>query len=247
METAATATTVAPEKKVNETLVIGASSVGTAFEWYDFFLYGTLLPYINKHFFTIASIDENTGFLLALGAFSAGFVVRPIGALIFGWIGDMVGRKSTFLVAMIIMGLSTFAVGFLPSYNQMEAMGAGLGILAPIALVGLRVLQGLAVGGQYGGALTYVAGHAKPTGRGWSTSWIQITATVGLLASLALIIVVRINMSAEQFADYGWRIPFMVSIGLLLVSIWVRLQLTESPVYEKMKAAGTRAKAPFKE
>jgi MFS family permease len=247
METAATAEPAKPEKKVNETMVIGASSVGTAFEWYDFFLYGTLLPYINRHFFTVEGIDENTGFLLALGAFSAGFVVRPLGALIFGWIGDMVGRKSTFLVAMVIMGLSTFAVGFLPSYNQMEAMGAGLGILAPIALVALRVLQGLAVGGQYGGALTYVAEHAKPTGRGWSTSWIQITATVGLLASLALIILVRINMSAEAFADYGWRIPFMVSIGLLLVSIWVRMQLTESPVYEKMKAAGTRAKAPFKE
>ena len=247
METAAPAAPAAPPKKVNETLVIGASSVGTAFEWYDFFLYGTLLPYINKHFFTVQGIDENTGFLLALGAFSAGFVVRPIGALVFGWIGDMVGRKSTFLVAMIIMGLSTFAVGFLPSYTQMEAMGAGMGIIAPITLVALRVLQGLAVGGQYGGALTYVAEHAKPTGRGWSTSWIQITATVGLLASLALIILVRVNMSAEDFADHGWRIPFMVSIGLLLVSIWVRMQLTESPVYEKMKAAGQGSKAPFKE
>ena len=248
METAAPAgAAAAPAKKVNETLVIGASSVGTAFEWYDFFLYGTLLPFINKHFFTIASIDENTGFLLALGAFSAGFVVRPIGALVFGWIGDMVGRKSTFLVAMIIMGLSTFAVGFLPDFNTMEAMGAGMGIIAPLALVGLRVLQGLAVGGQYGGALTYVAEHAPPTSRGWSTSWIQITATVGLLASLLLIIIVRSTMTTEQFADYGWRIPFMVSIGLLLVSIWVRLQLTESPVYEKMKAAGTRSKAPFKE
>ncbi len=246
METAATAG-AKPAKKVNETLVIGASSVGTAFEWYDFFLYGTLLPYINRHFFTVQGIDENTGFLLALGAFSAGFVVRPLGALVFGWIGDMVGRKSTFLVAMIIMGLSTFAVGFLPSFTQMEAMGEGMGIIAPIALVALRVLQGLAVGGQYGGALTYVAEHAKPTGRGWSTSWIQITATVGLLASLALILAVRVNMSAEDFAEYGWRIPFMVSIGLLLVSIWVRLQLTESPVYEKMKALGQGSKAPFKE
>src|SRR6185295_14460872 len=165
METAATAG-AAPVKKVNEALVIGASSVGTMFEWYDFFLYGTLLPYINKHFFTIASIDENTGFLLALGAFSAGFVVRPLGALVFGWIGDMVGRKSTFIVAMIIMGISTFAVGFLPDYNTMESWGAGLGILAPITLVGLRVLQGLAVGGQYGGALTYVAEHAETNRRG---------------------------------------------------------------------------------
>jgi MFS family permease len=247
METAATTGAAAPVKKQNEALVIGAASVGTMFEWYDFFLYGTLLPYINKHFFTIASIDENTGFILALLAFSAGFVVRPLGALVFGWIGDMVGRKSTFIVAMIIMGISTFAVGFLPDYNTMESWGAGLGILAPITLVGLRVLQGLAVGGQYGGALTYVAEHAETNRRGFSTSWIQITATVGLLASLLLIIIVRSNMAPEAFADWGWRIPFMVSIVLLLVSIWIRLQLQESPVFQKMKDAGTRSKAPFKE
>lgn len=233
------------KKPTSEIMVIGASSVGTMFEWYDFFLYGTLLPNINKHFFSYA--DETTGFLLALFAFAAGFVVRPFGALVFGWIGDMVGRKSTFLVAMIIMGASTFAVGFLPDYNTFEGWRAGLGIIAPITLVVLRVLQGLAVGGQYGGAVTYVAEHAAKDKRGAATSWIQITATVGLLSSLLLIILVRSNLSPEAFADWGWRIPFLVSIFLLVVSIWIRLQLEESPVYQKMKEESATSKAPFAE
>jgi MFS family permease len=234
----------APKKKQSEAVVIIASSVGSVFEWYDFFLYGTLLAFINKHFYT--GVDETTGYILALGTFSAGFVVRPFGALVFGWVGDMVGRKATFLVAMIIMGASTFLVGFLPGADWFqETMGAG--VIAPIILVVLRVLQGLAVGGQYGGAITYVAEHAPPGKRGLYTSWIQTTATVGLLASLALIITVRLNMAAEDFADWGWRIPFILSIVLLIGSIIIRRMLDESPVYAKMKAAGAQTKAPFKE
>ncbi len=245
METAATPVAPVGIKKQNEILVIGASGVGTMFEWYDFFLYGTLITYINKHFFS--AVDENTGFILALMAFAAGFIVRPFGGLLFGGLGDMFGRKTTFLVALIIMGASTFAVGFLPDYNTFESWGAGLGIIAPIILVLLRVLQGLAVGGQYGGAMIYVAEHSQPGARGWSTSWIQITATVGLLASLVLIIVVRNNMTPDAFTDWGWRIPFMLSIFLLLASIWIRLQLSESPVYQKMKDEAATSKKPYTE
>jgi MFS family permease len=246
METAAPAPAEAApaKKKQSEAVVIIASSVGSVFEWYDFFLYGTLLVFINKHFYT--GVDETTGYILALGTFSAGFVVRPFGALVFGWVGDMFGRKSTFLIAMIIMGASTFLVGFLPGAAWFQStMGAG--VIAPIILVVLRVLQGLAVGGQYGGAVTYVAEHAPMGKRGLYTSWIQITATVGLLASLVLIIVVRANMTTEAFADWGWRIPFILSIFLLIGSILIRRLLDESPVYAKMKAAGAQTKAPFAE
>ncbi|MBI1358861.1 MAG: MFS transporter [Alphaproteobacteria bacterium] len=245
MESAPAVDSALPEKKSNEILVIGASGVGTMFEWYDFFLYGTLITYINRHFFS--AVDENTGFILALMAFAAGFIVRPFGGLLFGGLGDMFGRKTTFLVALVIMGASTFAVGFLPDYNTFESWGAGLGVIAPIILVLLRVLQGLAVGGQYGGAMIYVAEHSKQGSRGWSTSWIQITATVGLLASLVLIIVVRNNMTPDAFADWGWRIPFMLSIFLLLASIWIRLQLSESPVYQKMKEEAATSKKPYSE
>ena len=244
METAAPAAAI-PAKKQNQAFVIGASSVGSMFEWYDFFLYGTLVPYINRHFFS--AVDENTGFILALGAFAAGFIVRPFGALVFGWIGDMVGRKSTFLVAMIIMGASTFAVGLLPDYSTFESISPGLGVIAPIILVLLRVAQGLAVGGQYGGAVTYVAEHAPMGKRGYYTSWIQITATVGLLASLVLIIAIRAGMGEAPFAEWGWRIPFLVSIFLLIGSVWIRMMLNESPVYQQMKDAGAGTKAPFKE
>ena len=224
------------KKKQSEAVVIVASSVGSVFEWYDFFLYGTLLPFINTHFYT--GVDPTTGYILALATFSAGFVVRPFGALVFGWVGDMVGRKATFLVAMIIMGASTFLVGFLPDAGWFQA-NLGAGVIAPIILVILRVMQGLAVGGQYGGAVTYVAEHAPNGKRGLYTSWIQITATVGLLASLVLIIAVRANMTPEAFADWGWRIPFVVSIILLVGSVMIRRLLDESPVYAKMKAAGT--------
>ena len=248
METAQGAPTGAAaasgKKKQSEAVVIIASSVGSVFEWYDFFLYGTLLPFINKHFYT--GVDETTGYILALATFSAGFVVRPFGALVFGWVGDMVGRKATFLVAMIIMGASTFLVGFLPNAEWFQ-QNMGAGVIAPIILVLLRVFQGLAVGGQYGGAVTYVAEHAPMGKRGLYTSWIQITATVGLLASLALIILVRTQMTEAAFADWGWRIPFIVSILLLVGSIVIRRMLDESPVYAKMKAAGQTTKAPFAE
>ena len=225
-------------KKQNEFLVIGASSVGTMFEWYDFFLYGSLATYINAHFFS--AVPESTGFILTLAAFAAGFIVRPFGALVFGRVGDIVGRKNTFLVTMIIMGASTFVVGLLPGYEQ-------IGVAAPILLVALRVLQGLAIGGEYGGAAIYVAEHAPHNRRGFYTSWIQITATIGLFASLLLIMLVRTLMPAESFNAWGWRIPFLLSIFLLGVSIWIRLQLNESPVFQKMKDEAQTSKAPWSE
>jgi MFS family permease len=227
-----------PAKKQNEVLVIGASSVGTMFEWYDFFLYGSLVTYINQHFFT--GVNETTGFILALATFAAGFLVRPFGALVFGRVGDIVGRKNTFLVTMIIMGASTFAVGLLPGSEQ-------IGILAPILLVALRVLQGLAIGGEYGGAAIYVAEHAPAHRRGYYTSFIQITATIGLFISLVLIMLVRQMMTPEEFSEWGWRIPFLVSIVLLGVSVWIRVQLGESPVFQKMKDEQKTSKKPWAE
>ncbi|KQX17905.1 MULTISPECIES: MFS transporter [unclassified Sphingomonas] len=222
----------------NEKLVIAASSLGTVFEWYDFYLYGLLATFISSQFFS--GVNETTGFILALGAFAAGFAVRPFGALVFGRIGDLVGRKNTFLVTMAIMGLSTFAVGLLPSYGQ-------IGVAAPIILVGLRLLQGLALGGEYGGAATYVAEHAPNDRRGLYTSWIQTTATLGLFAALLVVIGVRFLMGEETFAAWGWRVPFLVSMLLLAVSMWIRLQLAESPVFQKMKDEGTTSKAPLTE
>lgn len=244
METASSAPAAAPEKQ-NQALVIGASSVGTMFEWYDFFLYGSLVANINMHFYT--GVNETTGYILALATFAAGFIVRPFGALAFGRIGDIVGRKNTFLVTMIIMGIATFAVGLLPGAAFFEAMGPGLGIIAPILLVALRVLQGLAIGGEYGGAATYIAEHAPAGRRGFFTSWIQITATIGLFASLLVILGVRMTMSKEAFDEWGWRIPFLMSAGLLIVSIWIRLQLNESPVFLKMKEEAALSKAPLSE
>jgi hypothetical protein len=219
-------------------LVIGASSLGTVFEWYDFYLYGSLTAAITTHFFS--GVNETTGFILALAAFGAGFAVRPFGALVFGRIGDLFGRKNTFLITMIIMGLSTFLVGLLPSYND-------IGIIAPIALVTLRLLQGLALGGEYGGAATYVAEHAPNGKRGLFTAWIQTTATLGLFLSLIVIIITRSTLTTEQFDDWGWRIPFLVSIILLGVSIFIRLRLQESPVFQKMKDEGQASKAPLAE
>ena len=222
----------------NEKLVIAASSLGTVFEWYDFYLYGLLASYISAQFFS--GVNETTGFILALAAFAAGFAVRPFGALVFGRIGDLVGRKNTFLVTMGIMGLSTFAVGLLPSY-------ATIGVAAPFILVALRLMQGLALGGEYGGAATYVAEHAPPGKRGLYTSWIQTTATMGLFAALLVVIGLRTAIGEEAFADWGWRVPFLVSIVLLAVSMWIRLQLSESPVFQKMKDEGTTSKAPLTE
>jgi len=222
----------------NEKVVIGASSLGTVFEWYDFYLYGSLATYISAQFFS--GVNETTGFIFALAAFAAGFAVRPFGALVFGRIGDIVGRKNTFLVTMAIMGLSTFVVGLLPSYEQ-------IGFAAPVILVLMRLLQGLALGGEYGGAATYVAEHAPNNKRGLYTSWIQTTATMGLFLSLLVIMATRTVLSKEQFAEWGWRVPFLASIILLAVSIWIRLQLNESPVFQKMKSEGATSKAPLAE
>ena len=217
--------------------VIFASSLGTVFEWYDFYLYGSLAAVISKQFFS--GVNETTGFIFALLAFAAGFAVRPFGALVFGRVGDLVGRKYTFLITIVIMGLSTAFVGLLPSY-------AAVGVIAPILLVALRLLQGLALGGEYGGAATYVAEHAPPGRRGYYTSWIQTTATVGLFLSLLVVMFSR-SLLGPEFDTWGWRIPFLVSIVLLVISVYIRLQLAESPVFLEMKESGTRSKAPLTE
>ena len=227
-----------PATKQSEKLVIVASSLGTMFEWYDFYLYGLLATYISAQFFS--GVNETTAFILALAAFAAGFAVRPFGSLVFGRIGDLVGRKNTFLVTMVLMGLSTFAVGLLPSY-------ASIGVAAPLILVGLRLLQGLAVGGEYGGAATYVAEHAPSGRRGFYTSFVQTTATAGLFSALLLVIGLRVALGEEAFRDWGWRVPFLVSIALLAVSLWIRLKLNESPVFQRMKEQGTTSKAPLRE
>ncbi|TIS87174.1 MFS transporter [Mesorhizobium sp.] len=221
-----------------EKKVIFASSLGTVFEWYDFYLYGSLAAFIGATFFS--SAPEATRNIFALLAFAAGFLVRPFGALLFGRVGDLVGRKYTFLVTMTIMGLSTFLVGLLPGY-------ASWGIAAPIILIGLRMLQGLALGGEYGGAATYVAEHAPDDRRGYYTSWIQTTATLGLFLSLIVILIVQGSMSKDTYAAWGWRIPFIVSFLLLGISIWIRLSLAESPTFQRMKDEGKGSKAPLSE
>jgi len=217
-------------------LVIFASSLGTVFEWYDFYIYGTLAIFFGRLFFP--PDNETAAFLSSLALFGVGFSVRPFGALVFGRIGDIVGRKYTFLVTIVVMGLSTALVGLLPTY-------ATIGFWAPVILVFLRLAQGLALGGEYGGAATYVAEHAPPGKRGAFTSWIQTTATLGFFLSLAVILGVRQSMSPENFAAWGWRIPFLVSIVLLGVSIYIRLKLEESPVFAEMKAQGRASKAPL--
>jgi len=224
--------------KKNDRLVIAASSVGTVIEWYDFYLYGSLAAIISAQFFS--GVNETTGFIFALMAFAAGFAVRPFGAIVFGRMGDLWGRKNTFLVTMLLMGLSTFVVGLLPSY-------AAIGIAAPIILVLMRLIQGLALGGEYGGAATYVAEHAPAGKRGFYTSFIQITATVGLLLSLMVILGVRSTIGEDAFREWGWRIPFLVSILLLGVSLWIRLKLSESPAFQKMKAEGKGSTTPLKD
>jgi len=224
--------------KQSEKLVITASSLGTVFEWYDFYLYGLLATIISARFFS--GVNETTGFIFALAAFAAGFAVRPFGAILFGRIGDLVGRKNTFLVTMGLMGLSTFCVGLLPSY-------ASIGVAAPVLLVVLRLVQGLALGGEYGGAATYVAEHAPNHRRGLYTSFIQTTATLGLFAALLVVIGIRTWLGEEAFAAWGWRLPFLISIVLLAISLWIRLQLEESPVFRRMKAEGTTSKAPLTE
>ncbi len=227
-----------PRAGQSDRLVIAASSLGTVFEWYDFYLYGLLATIISAQFFS--GVNETTGFIFALAAFAAGFAVRPFGAILFGRIGDLVGRKNTFLVTMGIMGLSTFAVGLLPSYGA-------AGVAAPVMLVALRLLQGLALGGEYGGAATYVAEHAPPRRRGLYTSFIQTTATLGLFAALLVVIGIRSWLGEAAFASWGWRLPFLLSILLLAVSLWIRMKLEESPVFARMKEEGKGSKAPLTE
>jgi MFS family permease len=232
------ATTAPRPMSAEEKKVIFASSLGTVFEWYDFYLYGSLAAIIAKQFFS--GLDEGSAFIFALLAFAAGFIVRPFGALVFGRLGDMIGRKYTFLVTILIMGLATFIVGILPNY-------ASIGVAAPVILIALRMLQGLALGGEYGGAATYVAEHAPHGKRGAYTSWIQTTATLGLFLSLMVILGTRTIIGEAAFADWGWRIPFIVSILLLAVSVYIRLSMNESPAFTKMKAEGKTSKAPLSE
>jgi MFS family permease len=221
-----------------ERKVIIASSVGTVFEWYDFYLAGSLAANISATFFS--GVNPTAAFIFTLLGFAAGFAVRPFGALFFGSLGDLIGRKYTFLVTMTLMGIATFVVGLLPGY-------ASIGIAAPVLFIACRLLQGLALGGEYGGAATYVAEHAPQHRRGFYTSWIQTTATVGLFLSLLVILGLRLSMSPEQFAEWGWRIPFLLSIILLGVSIWIRLQLEESPAFARIKAEGKSSKTPLRE
>jgi MFS family permease len=235
--TAADVGTIGAAKK-NHWLVVGGASLGTVFEWYDFYLYGLLAGVISAQFFS--GVNEVTGFIFALAAFAAGFAVRPFGALVFGRLGDLVGRKHTFLITMGIMGGSTFAVGLLPSY-------ASAGVFAPIMLLTFRLLQGLALGGEYGGAATYVAENAPAGKRGLFTSYIQTTATLGLFGALLVVIGTRMGLGEDAFKVWGWRIPFLVSVILLAVSMWIRARLAESPVFTKMKAQGTTSKAPLSE
>lgn len=237
-----TATTYAPDRRPSmtreEKKVIFASSLGTIFEWYDFYIYGTLAAILAKQFFS--GVAPAAAFVFTLLAFAAGFAVRPFGALVFGRIGDLVGRKYTFLITISLMGAGTFLIGLLPSY-------ASAGIIAPIILIGLRLIQGLALGGEYGGAAIYVAEHAPQGRRGFYTSWIQTTATLGLFMALLLILGIRSWMGEEAFSDWGWRIPFLLSIILLAVSLWIRMQLNESPVFQRMKEEGKGSKRPLSE
>jgi MFS family permease len=221
-----------------ERMVIFASSLGTVFEWYDFYIYGTLAPILAAQFFS--GVNPTAAFIFTLLAFAAGFAVRPFGALFFGRLGDIIGRKYTFLITMSLMGVGTFFIGLLPSY-------ASAGIIAPIILICLRLAQGLALGGEYGGAATYVAEHAPRNKRGYYTSWIQTTATVGLFMALLLVLGVRTTQGEPTFAAWGWRIPFLLSAILLAVSIWIRLKLQESPLFQRMKDEGKASKRPLSE
>lgn len=221
-----------------ERRVILASSMGTVFEWYDFYVYGSLAAVIAHHFFS--GLNPTAGFIFALLTFAAGFAVRPFGALVFGRLGDLVGRKYAFVVTILIMGLSTFLVGVLPS-------SASIGTAAPMILLGLRLLQGLALGGEYGGAAVYVAEHAPNHRRGFFTSWIQTTATTGMFLSLVVVLGTRVTLGSEAFESWGWRVPFLISVLLLVISVWIRLRLHESPAFTRMKSEGLLSRAPIKE
>jgi len=219
-------------------LVLAASAAGTVFEWYDFFIFGSLLSIITKHFF--AGAGETQGYILALLTFAVGFAVRPFGGLVFGYFGDRKGRKRAFLVTITMMGVATFAIGLLPDTSV-------LGNAAPYLLVGLRVLQGFAVGGEYGGAAIYVAEHSAPDKRGAATGWIQVAATIGLFLALTIILSVRTSMGEDAFGEWGWRIPFLISLGLLVISIWIRLKLDESPAFRQLQLEGQTSRAPLSE
>ncbi len=218
--------------------IVAASSAGTAFEWYDFFIFGTLASLISKNFF--AGVSDAAGFIFALGAFGAGFAFRPLGSLVFGWLGDRLGRKGAFIVTVSLMGAATIGIGFLPTYKQ-------AGLLSPSLLILLRILQGFALGGEYGGAAVYVAEHSPDHRRGWFTGWIQISASLGLIGALVVILVTRTLMGEAAFGDWGWRIPFLSSAVLLAVSLWMRARLAESPAFRRMRAEGTHSKAPMAE
>lgn len=232
------ATVVTPHEKRKLWSVITASSVGTLIEWYDFYIFGSLAVVISTQFFP----DDNptAAFLYTLAAFAVGFIVRPFGALVFGRLGDMIGRKYTFLLTLVLMGTSTFLIGLVPSYDT-------IGIAAPIVVVALRLLQGLALGGEYGGAATFVAEHAPAARRGFYTSFIQTTASLGFFVSLAVILLVYLNVSEEAFQSWGWRVPFLFSIILVGISIYIRLRMKESPLFAKLKAEGKTSKNPIKE
>jgi MFS family permease len=232
------ATQAAPGRGPGLKTVVTASAAGTAFEWYDFFIFGSLAGVIASHFY--AEVNEATGYILALLTFGVGFVVRPLGALVFGWFGDRTGRKTTFLVTITLMGLATVAIGLLPDY-------ADIGVAAPILLILMRVLQGFALGGEYGGAAIYVAEHAPVKKRGFLTGWIQTTAALGLIGALTVILITRKVVGAEAFDDWGWRIPFLLSALLLGISLWIRMRLDESPAYRRMEEEGGERRAPYRE
>src|SRR5688572_16919648 len=228
----------APAKSWSMTRVVTASSAGTAFEWYDFFIFGSLATVISKVFF--AGLDPTSALIAALGLFAAGFAFRPLGAIIFGVMGDRIGRKATFLTTVSLMGGSTFLIGLLPTYEQ-------VGVLAPVLLVFLRICQGTALGGEYGGAAIYVAEHADNDKRGSATGWIQSSASFGLLAALLVIFATRTLLGETAFNAWGWRVPFLVSIFLLAISVWMRIKLSESPEFAKLKAEGATTKTPLRE
>jgi len=227
-----------PARPANMGLVLTASTAGTVFEWYDFFIFGSLLSIVTRHFF--AEAGETQGYIFALLTFAVGFAVRPFGGLVFGYLGDRTGRKRTFLVTITLMGLATFAIGLLPDTRT-------IGPLAPYFLIAMRVLQGFAVGGEYGGAATYVAEHAEASRRGAATGWIQVAATIGLFLALTVILLVRTHLGEAAFVAWGWRVPFLISLGLLAVSIWIRLQLDESPAFRRLQDEGRTAQAPLSE
>ncbi len=233
-----------PESRRNLWKIIGASSAGTLIEWYDFYIFASLATIVSGKFFPQG--EGLVAFLKTLATIWVGFAVRPFGAIVFGYLGDLIGRKHTFLVTLLIMGGATFAIGLMPTYDQLQAMG-GLGFLAPFLLLTLRVLQGLALGGEYGGAATYIAEHAPKGQRGFWTSWIQTTATLGLFVSLGVILTCRTTLSTTDFNDWGWRIPFLLSIFLVLFSYYLRTKMKESPLFTKMKASGKASRNPIKE